>query len=75
MPDLRSIKTLVEFCRSQINFVSCPIHSKTAEITVAKWHTQDGHMTPWVVVDCPLLLAGTVSCDMSCLSQLQGSKD
>lgn len=71
MPDPRSIHKLVESCSSQISTVNCPIHSKSAEITVAKWQTQDGCTTPWIVVDCPLLPAGTVSCDMSCLIQLE----
>ncbi|HYL46873.1 MAG TPA: hypothetical protein VEU52_07585 [Candidatus Limnocylindrales bacterium] len=74
MSDLQSIKTLVESCSSQLVTVACPLHAKSACITIAKWHKRDGGTTPWVVVDCPLLLAGTVSCDMSCLSQLEPSQ-
>jgi hypothetical protein len=74
MPDLQSVKTLVESCSSQLATVACPIHAKSACITIAKWHTRDGGTTPWVVVDCPLLLAGTISCDMCCLSQSEPSR-
>jgi len=31
----------------------------------------DGQWTSWKIVDCPLLPAGLIDCDMSCLSQLK----
>ena len=75
MADPRSIRNLVDSCSSKICSVSCPVHTKSASITVAKWRTQDGCTTPWIVVDCPLLPAGTVSCDMSCLVELESSPE
>jgi len=70
MADPHSIIKLVESCNSQMISIHCPIHSKSAEVTVAKWQTQDGSTTPWIVVDCPLLPAGIIDCDMSCLAKL-----
>jgi len=32
----------------------------------------DGQWTSWKIVDCPLLPAGLIDCNMSCLSQLEG---
>jgi hypothetical protein len=75
MPAPRAVIKLVESCNSQTISIICPIHTKPVDITVAKWQTQDGHTTPWVVVDCPLLPAGTVSCDMSCLVDLESSPE
>lgn len=73
MPDRQAANSLVESCNSRISSVFCPHRKELASITVARWQTREGRSTPWVVIDCPFLLAGTVSCDMSCLSQLDGN--
>ena len=31
----------------------------------------DGQWTSWKIVDCPLLPAGLIDCNMSCLSQIK----
>jgi glycosyltransferase involved in cell wall biosynthesis len=48
--------------------VLCPHKERFADIAAAKWQTSGGRWTSWAVVDCPLLPAGQVRCDMSCLS-------
>lgn len=66
----RIIKNLVDSCNSQTAPVLCPHRGEWASITAAQWRTQEGRSTPWVVVDCSILAAGSVHCDMSCLPQL-----
>lgn len=50
--------------------VRCPHKQLPASILAAKWRMSDGRWTSWTILDCPLLLAGLVDCDASCLSQL-----
>jgi hypothetical protein len=75
MSDRQTIEKLVESCNSKTSLVSCPHRGQPASITAAKWQTREGRSTPWVVVDCPFLAAGTVSCDMSCLPQLDSKME
>lgn len=72
MSDPEAIKKLVDSCDSRTGLVLCPHRGQWASVTAAKWQTREGLSTPWVIVDCSLLAAGTVSCDMSCLPQLDG---
>lgn len=66
-------KKLIESCAYRVRTVCCPHQKKPAEITASRWKTSDGQWTAWAIVDCPLLLAGLIDCDMSCLSQLDES--
>lgn len=50
--------------------VDCPCHQTEAQITVARWKTGTGQYTPWTVVDCSLLPAGQISCQVGCLAHL-----
>jgi hypothetical protein len=70
MSDPQATKNLIESCNSRMASVLCPHRGQSATITAAKWQTREGRSTLWVIVDCPFLAAGTVSCDMSCLPQL-----
>lgn len=62
---------LVQNCDYRFRTVQCPRRQKLAAITAAKWQIADNRWTPWTVVDCPLLPAGEIWCDMTCLSQLE----
>ena len=73
MSDRGAVKHLVESCDSKASAVLCPHQGQSASITAARWQTRDGRWTAWVVVDCPFLAAGTVSCDMRCLTQLDST--
>lgn len=70
MSDTEAIKKLVDSCDSRMGLVLCPHQRQWASVTSAKWQTQEGWSTPWVIVDCSLLPAGALHCDMSCLPQL-----
>ena len=58
-------------CNDRIHAVRCPNQKLAAQITVSRWRMTDGQWTSWKVVDCPLLRAGLMDCNMSCLSQVQ----
>ena len=60
------------FCNDRIHAVCCPNQKLTAEVTASRWRMTDGQWTSWKIVDCPLLPAGLIDCNMSCLSQLEG---
>lgn len=75
MSDPETIQNLVDSCDSQTSAVFGPHQGQWASITAAKWQTREGRSTPWVIVDCSLLAAGTVSCDMSCLPQLDSKME
>ena len=62
---------LVDSCVDRAVTVNCPALETKASILVAKWKTSDGRYTPWTIVDCSLLPAGRISCDMHCLEQLE----
>jgi hypothetical protein len=59
------------FCKDRIQTVLCPNRKLTAEVTASRWRMRDGQWTSWKIVDCALLQAGLIDCDMSCLSQLE----
>lgn len=50
--------------------VFCPHRLTSASILAAAWKTQQHGWTRWYVVDCALLPAGLIACDMGCLEQV-----
>ncbi len=48
--------------------VACPLKATPATITVVTWKSNDAHWTLCAVVDCSLMPAGQMHCEMSCLS-------
>jgi len=70
MSNPSALKLLLESCTYRNGTVHCPHKQLPASIIVAKWQMHDGQWTSWTVVDCPLLPAGLMDCQMSCLSQL-----
>jgi len=58
-------------CSDRLHLVHCPNQKITARVTASRWQMQNGKWTAWRIVDCPLLQAGLIDCDMSCLCQLQ----
>jgi len=70
MSNPSAIKSLLESCTYRNGTVRCPDKKVPASIVVAKWKMNDGQWTSWTVIDCPLLPAGLMDCEMSCLSQL-----
>jgi len=65
-------KNTATFCNDRVHAVRCPNQRLTAEVTASRWRMTDGQWTSWKIVDCPLLPAGLIDCNMSCLSQLEG---
>ena len=51
--------------------VYCPPKGCDGTITVVAWKTGENTFAPRTVIDCSLQRPGLVSCDMSCLAQLQ----
>ena len=66
-------KNLQASCIDRTHSVQCPHTQQSIDVTVSKWQMSNGQWTPWVIVDCPLLPAGLMDCDASCLSQLEES--
>jgi hypothetical protein len=62
-------ESFFESCAYRNRIVRCPHKELPASILAARWRMGDGGWTPWTVIDCPLLLAGLIDCDTSCLSQ------
>lgn len=53
--------------------VRCPHKETQATILAASWRTSGDRWTAWCVVDCSLMPAGLIPCDMACVSQLQAA--
>lgn len=53
--------------------VFCPPKDCNGTIAVVAWKTGEDTWTPRTVIDCSLQRPGLVSCEMSCLAQLQPS--
>jgi hypothetical protein len=70
MSDPEILERALRSCDYRFRKVDCPHKEKRADITAAKWQIGDNKWTRWTVVDCPLLHAGQIWCDMNCLSQL-----
>ena len=71
MPDHEILGRVPRGCDYRFRQVHCPHKAKPADITAAKWQMDDKRWTSWTVVDCPLLPAGEMWCDMTCLLQLK----
>lgn len=71
MPGASARRKFGASCADRVHAVYCPHKKLRAEVTASKWQMSDGQWTRWVIVDCPLLLAGLIDCDMSCMAQFQ----
>ena len=71
MSDPEVLDRLLQTCEYRFRTIRCPHKDNPADITAAKWQISEDRWAPWTVVDCPLLPAGEMWCDMSCLSQLE----
>ena len=67
MYDVEVGERLFRTCNYRSPTVLCPLKDRVAKITAAKWQVRNDGWTKWVVIDCPLLPAGKVWCDQSCL--------
>ena len=72
MPSGEIVERVLRACDYRYRAVDCPLKKKRADITAAKWQTSD-RWTPWTIVDCSLLPAGEVWCDMKCLPLIESS--
>ena len=61
---------LLRTCDYRFPKVLCPHKEQAADIIAARWLVKNDHWTRWVIIDCPLLPAGKVWCDQSCLLSL-----
>jgi hypothetical protein len=61
--------------RYRKSVLECPHKGGQATILAAKWETSTEGWTSWSVVDCSLLPAGLISCDMGCVDQLVESEE
>ena len=75
MSDPEVLDRLLQTCNYRFRTILCPHGNHPADIIAAKWQVSDDRWTTWTVIDCPLLPAGEMWCDMSCLSQIQNSAD
>ncbi len=71
MTDTSTREKLAASSIDRTHAVLCPHKNLRADVTASKWQMTNGQWTSWTIVDCPLLLAGLMDCDMSCLSQLE----
>jgi len=71
MSDTSARKKLAASSLDRVDTVYCPHKKLSAHVTVSRWQMSDGQWTSWAIVDCPLLDAGLIDCDTSCLSQLE----
>jgi hypothetical protein len=75
MSEPEILDRLLQTCDYRFRKVLCPHKNEPAEITAAKWQISNDEWTSWKVLDCPLLPAGEMWCDMACLSQVKNSPD
>ena len=73
MSDHTAFQAAVDSCIDCVVTVDCPNQQTKAQITVARWKAGNGQYTPWTVVDCSLLPAGSICCHVDCLAQLTDS--
>jgi len=71
MCDPTLFHSLIDSCTERELTVDCPARRMKADITIARWKSNDSQLTPWNVVDCSLLPAGQVSCQRDCLADLE----
>ena len=60
-----------ESCQIWRRKAFCPAKGCEGTITVVAWKTEENTWMPRTVIDCSLQRPGLVSCDMSCLAQIQ----
>lgn len=75
MPNPEILDRILRACDYRYRTIQCPEQKKPAEITAAKWQISDDHWTGWTIVDCSLLPAGEVWCEMKCLPQVESSSN
>jgi hypothetical protein len=73
MSDANFVERVLQTCSYRCQTVTCPHQRNSTHIIAARWQTSDAHWRSWTVVDCPLLPAGEIGCDMSCLAQLESN--
>lgn len=73
MNDPETLDRILQTCDYRFRAIPCPHQKKLAEITAAKWQISDDRWTPWTIVDCSLLPAGEIWCDMKCLALVENS--
>lgn len=73
MSSSETLDRILQTCDYRYRTVICPHKKREADVTAAKWQISDDHWTPWTVVDCSLLPAGQVWCDMTCLPLAENS--
>lgn len=74
MSDPKLLQRTLRSCDYRCCTVHCPHEKTAAAITAAKWQLPDDRWTKWKIVECPLLPAGEIWCDMTCLPQLESSR-
>ena len=70
MPPSRDIKKMAETCEYRCRVVRCPHKRLPASVMAVRWKKADGTWVPWQIADCPLLPAGLMDCEQTCLEQL-----
>jgi hypothetical protein len=73
MSSSETLDRVLQTCDHRFRTIQCPLQKKPAEVTAAKWQISDDHWTPWTIVDCSLLPAGEIWCDMKCLPLIESS--
>ena len=71
MANPATVELAMKSCTYRARTVRCPHQGLPAQVVAAKWKTPNGEWTSWKIVDCPLLPAGLMDCEKSCLSQLE----
>jgi hypothetical protein len=71
MSDPDVLDRILQNCDYRYRTLQCPRRQKAADVTAAKWQVAGDHWTPWTVVDCSLLPAGEMWCEMNCLPELE----
>jgi hypothetical protein len=71
MSDTSARQKLLASCTDRVHTVYCPHKKLPADVTASKWQMSNGQWTSWTIVDCPLLVAGLIDCDMGCIPQLE----
>lgn len=69
LPSL-DIEKMLETCEYKSRLVRCPHKLLPASIIAVRWKKADGSWVRWKIADCPLLPAGLIDCEQSCLGQL-----
>lgn len=73
MSDPEILDRILHTCDYRYRAVDCPEKKCPAEVTAAKWQVSDDRWTEWTIVDCSLLPAGEVWCDMKCLPLVESA--